>query len=96
MSHQINLGIQVVPIADANKGYPVINQCIERIQSSGIKYTVSPFETILEGDYQEIMSLVNELYEMALSETDELVINIRIHAMNGRDVIASDKTDKFN
>ncbi len=96
MSHQINLGIQVVPIANAQKGYSIIDQCIEKIQSSGLSYTVTPFETVLEGKYQEIMTLVNALYELAISKSDELVINIRIHAKNGRDVLASDKTDKFN
>ena len=33
--------------------------------------------------YQEIMGLVNELYEIALSGSDEVVINIRIHAKHG-------------
>lgn len=94
-NHQINLGVQIIPIADADKCYPVIDQCIRLIQESGITYQVTAFETILEGQYQEIMSLIDQLYELALSKSDELVINIRIHAKNGQDVFSTDKTEKF-
>lgn len=96
MSHQINLGIQIVPITTADKGYPIIDACIERIKTSGIRHTVTPFETVLEGSYTEIMALVSSLYDMALEKSDELVINIRIHAKRDSDVIGSEKTDKFN
>jgi uncharacterized protein YqgV (UPF0045/DUF77 family) len=96
MSNQINLGIQIVPIAQAKDGYPVIDQCIKKIQSSGIKYVVTPFETVLEGQYDQIMALVNELYILALGKSEELVINIRIHAKNGQNVYGAEKTDKFN
>ncbi|MEQ9300866.1 MAG: thiamine-binding protein [Cyclobacteriaceae bacterium] len=96
MNNQINLGIQIVPIANAKDGYPIIDACIAKIQSSGMKYTVTPFETVLEGQYPEIMNLVNELYDLAISKSEELVINIRIHAKNGQDVYGAEKTDKFN
>ena len=32
---QINLGIQVVPILNADECYPIIDACIELIQASG-------------------------------------------------------------
>lgn len=96
MNHQINLGIQTIPIADADKCYPIIDQCIHLIQASGITYQVTAFETILEGRYREIMDLVDRLYELALSKSDELVINIRLHAKRGQDVFGTDKTLKFN
>ncbi len=92
---QINLGIQVVPILNADDGYPIIDECIELIQSSGIPHTVTPFETVLEGPYSEIMELVNRIHETANRLSPETVINIRIHSKRGEDVIGTDKTDKF-
>lgn len=96
MNNQINLGIQIVPIANPDEGYPIIDACIAMIQESCIQYQVTPFETVLEGPYEELIALVNKLYSLALSKSEELVINIRIHAKNGLDVFGSDKTDKFN
>ncbi|MBO3697793.1 thiamine-binding protein [Roseivirga sp. E12] len=93
--NQINLGIQVVPILDADSGYPIIDACIGLIQKSGIKHEVTPFETVLEGSYKDIMALVDQVYQMTNKLSPETVINIRIHAKKGKDVFASDKTEKF-
>lgn len=92
---QINLGIQVVPILSAEEGYSIIDACIKLIQSSGISYKVTPFETILEGSYKDIMQLVDQVYEKANELSPEIVINIRIHSKKGLDVIGTEKTDKF-
>ncbi len=92
---QINLGIQVVPILEAKSGYPIIDACIELIQQSGLNYQVTPFETVLEGPYREVMDLVDQIYARANELSAEIVLNIRIHSKRDTDVIASDKTDKF-
>jgi len=93
--HQINLGIQVVPIQSAAQGYPIIDACIGLIQASGIAYTVTPFETVLEGQYKEIMALVDQIYQKANALSSETVINIRIHSKQNEDVVGTDKTAKF-
>lgn len=91
----INLGIQIVPVLEREKGFPIIDACIHLIQASGIPYQVTPFETILEGEYKSIMSLVDKLYAKANELSPETVINIRIHTIRGADVFGEDKTSKF-
>ena len=93
---KINLGIQIVPIIEREQGFPIIDECIRMIQASEIPYTVTPFETVLEGEYKEIMNLIDRLYEKANSMSPEIVINIRIHSRKGIDVIGTEKTAKFN
>ena len=92
----INLGIQIIPILEREEGFPIIDACIHLIQASGIPYQVTPFETILEGEYKPIMSLVDQLYAKANELSPETVINIRIHTIRGANVKGSDKTEKFN
>ncbi|OEK00509.1 hypothetical protein BFP97_02840 [Roseivirga sp. 4D4] len=92
---QINLGIQVVPILDSASSYPIIDSCIELIQQSGIKHQVTPFETVLEGPYKEVMQLVDDIFTKTDELSPETVINIRIHSKRDIDVIASEKTEKF-
>ncbi|MGW8122019.1 thiamine-binding protein [Roseivirga echinicomitans] len=96
MKHQINLGIQIIPITTADKGYPVIDECIALIKAAKIPFTVTAFETILEGSYHEIMTLVNEIYALAIAHSDELVVNIRIHAKHGKDVCMKEKIEPHN
>ena len=93
---KINLGIQIAPILAREDGFPIIDQCIHLIQTSGIPYTVTPFETVLEGEYEEIMELVHQLYTKANTLSPETVINIRIHTRRDADVIGKEKTEKFN
>lgn len=92
---QINLGIQVVPVLNAEASYPIIDTCIELIQASGIKYQVTPFETVLEGSYEKVMTLVDTICQRANELSPETVINIRMHLKRNQDVYAADKTEKF-
>lgn len=93
---KINLGIQIAPILAREEGFPIIDECIRMIQSSGIDYTVTPFETVLEGEYKDIMQLVDQLYHKVNTLSPETVINMRIHTRRDADVIGTDKTEKFN
>ena len=93
---KINLGIQIAPILEREKGFPIIDECIKMIQDSGIQYTVTPFETVLEGEYEETMKLVDQLYHKVSSLSPETVINMRIHTRRGGDVIGTEKTQKFS
>jgi uncharacterized protein YqgV (UPF0045/DUF77 family) len=95
MTHRINLGLQILPITESTHCYQIIDQCINMIQASGIQHQVTAFETILEGTYIEVMELVSKIHDFSLTQTEELVINIRMHSKASGDVQAIDKTKKF-
>lgn len=96
MPYQVNLGLQVIPITDPKDAYSIIDDCIKIIQSSKLAYQVTPFETVIEGGYDEIMMLIKDIYEFSITKTKEVVINIRLHSKADQDVIALDKIQKFN
>ena len=45
----INASIQIVPVIQDKHPYEWVDEAIEIIKKSGIKYEVGPFATILEG-----------------------------------------------
>ena len=96
MTYKINLGLQILPITESTRCYQIIDQCINMVQASGLQHQVTAFETILEGTYKEVMGLVAAIHDFSLTQTEELVINIRIHSKANSDVHAIDKTKKFN
>uniref|UniRef100_UPI004047BA1C thiamine-binding protein n=1 Tax=Roseivirga sp. TaxID=1964215 RepID=UPI004047BA1C len=96
MTYKINLGLQILPITESTRCYQIIDQCIHIIQTSGIQHQVTAFETILEGTYVEVMELVSKIHDFSLTQTEELVINIRMHSKANSDVHAIDKTKKFS
>lgn len=96
MNHLINLAIQVLP-RSADKGtYELVDVAIELIQNSGLKYQVCPFETVVEGHYDEVMALVKSIHEAVYAAgADEMITNIKIQTRKNQDVFIADKMEKY-
>lgn len=96
MNHKINLAIQVLP-RSANKGiYELVDIAIEIIQKSGLKYRVCPFETVIEGYYDEVMQVVKDIHEAVYSGgAEEMITNIKVQTRYNQDVFIEDKMNKY-
>ena len=93
---KVNLSLQVIPINEAN-AYPIIDEAIRVIQTSGLRYEVQPFATIIEGTYEEVLAVATAAKEAALSVgASELILNIQVHLKKEKDVSFEDKTAKFD
>jgi uncharacterized protein YqgV (UPF0045/DUF77 family) len=64
MHNQINLAIQILPKTTGIHPYDIVDKAIDVIKESGISYLVCPFETVVEGDYDQIMNLVKKIHEI--------------------------------
>ena len=61
MSNKINasVAIQVLPdICENEEIIRIVDKVIEYIKSKNLKMAVGPFETTIEGDYDELMNIV--------------------------------------
>jgi len=54
----INATIQVIPLTQIEKAFPIVDKAIELIQQSGISFSVGAFETRLEGEYEAVQQLL--------------------------------------
>lgn len=91
----VNLSLQIIPVNEKN-AYPMIDEAIAVIQASGVKYVVTPFATILEGELSDLLKIVVKAKEAALNAgAEELLMNIQIHLKKDKSVAFEDKTDKF-
>ncbi|MEZ7854349.1 MAG: thiamine-binding protein, partial [Cyclobacteriaceae bacterium] len=55
--HLITLGIQIVPKSSSHDTYALVDRAIDIIQQSGVKYEITPFETVMEGKYEDLMMI---------------------------------------
>ncbi len=93
----INAAIQIVPLNGDKHPYKIIDKAIECIQNSGIKYQVCPFETALEGEYDEIMALVKECQEICFENgANEVLVNIKLQNRKDGDVSFDEKMYKYS
>lgn len=93
----INASIQIVPIVLDKHPYQWVDDAIAIIQNAGIKYEVTPFATILEGTYEEVMKVINDVNEFLYQKgCAEWISNLQIQIRSGGDVTGEEKTAKFS
>jgi uncharacterized protein (TIGR00106 family) len=97
MKHKINLALQVLPRSQSKDSYALVDKAITIIEKSGIKYKVCPFETVLEGYYDELMEIVKKVHEACYAEgTETMMTYIKIQSSANSDVTINDKMEKYS
>ena len=95
--NSINLGLQIVPKSKTLDTYSLVDKAIEVIQKSGVKYTVTPFETVMEGPQEELMTIAQKAQEAVLAAgAEEILVYYRMQVRKGGDVTMEEKTGKFH
>ncbi len=61
---EANLSLQILPVVDEDKIYGIVDQVINLIKDSQLKYVVGPMETTVEGDLDTLLDLVKKSLEL--------------------------------
>lgn len=94
---QVNVAIQVLPFTRSKQMYDIVDRAIKVIEDSGLKYRVTPFETVIEGKYAEVMEVVAQAQAICYEAgTDSLLCNLKIQSHSQLDVSIEDKTGKYD
>ena len=97
MGKLINAAIQVLPKTKQNNDYEVVDKAITVIQNTGLKYRVCPFETVVEGEYEQITTLISEIQEACFTGgAESMLINIKLQVSKDTDVYIDDKMIKYD
>ena len=92
----INAAIQILPVVQDRHPYEWVDEAIDVIRFSGIKYNVGPFATELEGTYEEVMKVINDVNEYLYSKhCNEWICHAQIQIRSGGDITADEKIAKF-
>src|SRR5688500_8361816 len=92
----VNASIQILPVVQDKHPYEWVDEAIVVIQQSGIRYEVGPFATILEGTYQEVMSVIHAVNEyLVAKECNEWISTMQLQIRSGSDITTDEKTAKF-
>ena len=88
----INASIQIVPIVQDRHPYEWVDEAIDIIKTSGIKYDVGPFA---EGKYDEVMNVINQINEhLQKRNCSEWITNVQIQIRSNEDITGDEKTLK--
>ena len=90
-----SVAIQVLPKVDRENTLRIVDAVIAYIKATGLKYEVGPFETVIEGDYDELMKIVRECQLICVKEGAPSVISyVKINYDPSGVLTMSEKTDK--
>jgi len=97
MNHQVNVAVQVLPKSKIKEPYALVDEAIKVINDSGLRYRVCPFETVIEGPYQEIMRVVEKLQEVCFEKgADEMLVYVKIQNRKDGNVTIEEKMEKYD
>lgn len=50
----VNVSVQVLPLAE--NAFPIVDRAIETIAAQGVRYEVTPMETVMEGQLDDLLA----------------------------------------
>jgi uncharacterized protein YqgV (UPF0045/DUF77 family) len=96
MNQNINIAIQVLPKCHTKNEWDIVDVAIAEIKKSGLPHMVCPFETSIEGPYDEIMQLIKKIHDACYEAgAEELLCNIKIHSKSGAKATIEEKMHKY-
>ena len=95
MDKTVNIALQILPSSKSIHPYLLVDKAIEVIAASGLRYKVTPFETVMEGSYDEIMEVVKLAQEACYEAGAETMMTYIKIQSSRKDVSIDDKMEKY-
>lgn len=90
------LAIQVLPQMKSEDALAAIDKAIEVIKQSGLTYRVCPFETVIEGQYEKLMQVVEQAQQACFQAgADRVLTNLKIERFKEGNLTIKDVMDKL-
>ena len=73
----------IVPMGVGEGISQYVARCLEVVEASGLAYRINPMGTVVEGDFEEVMSVIGECHRLMVSECPRVLTTIRIDDRKG-------------
>jgi len=88
-----SIALQVLPLSQGIDRIAVIDQVIAYLQAQEVTMVVTPFETVLEGEFDELMRILKEALAVAGQEAVNVFANVKINV--GEILSIDEKLEKY-
>jgi uncharacterized protein (TIGR00106 family) len=73
------LGISLTPVGTKSASFSsAVTGAVHTIEERGLKYQITPTQTIIEGELDQLMDVAKEIHENAMAGTTRVITNITI------------------
>lgn len=92
----VSASIQILPIGTSNHPYAWVDEAIAIIQKSGLRHRVQAFDTVVEGTYPAIMSLIDQINQQLCSAgCEEWITHLQIQIRSNQSITSAEKLEKY-
>lgn len=88
-----SIALQLLPLSTTDR-ISVIEKVIDFLQKQPVKQVVTPFETVLEGEWEELFPILKKAIEIAGQEADTIFANVKINY--GNILSIEEKLEKYH
>lgn len=78
------LEFSIYPLGKDESVSPYVARCLKEIEASGLDYQCHSMGTILEGEYADVMAVVQRCFEALLPDCDRIECILRFDYRKGR------------
>ena len=76
--------LSVVPLGKGASVSATVARVMQIIMDSGIPYKANPMGTVIEGDWEQVMTLVRKCHDEAMRDADRVVTTVKIDDYKGK------------
>jgi len=80
----ILLEFSMSPLGKGESVSQYVARSLDIIDASGLAYRLTPMGTILEGEWEEVMAVVQQCYERMRADCPRITCSIKIDAREGK------------
>ena len=88
-----SIALQILPLSHDVNRLAVIDEVIEFLQKQPVKMVVTPFETVLEGEWATLFPILQQAIELAGTQADNVFANVKINY--GKILSIDEKLEKY-
>ena len=80
----ILLEFSMTPLGKGESVSQYVARSLDIIDASGLAYRLTPMGTILEGEWEQVMAVVQQCYERMRADCPRITCSIKIDAREGK------------
>jgi len=73
----------IIPIGAGVSTSAEVAKVIKLIDESGLKYRLNPMGTVVEGEWAEVMGLINRCHALVMSDVERVITSITVDDRKG-------------
>lgn len=90
-----NVSLQVIPLVEEAAVYPTVDRVIALIKEAGVKHTVGPMETTMEGELNQLLDLVKQAQQVCVEAGAERILSVVKIDYSTKGVTIDEKVGKY-